>query len=491
MNSTCQPGAVGRAATRRRRSAGGLPARDDLQFRESIVNIRILGRTLAASAVLVAAPALAEQYGPLDVVGFAKEEFTVCDNCSSILANPSTFDPRGVLNPPDPMVNQPGDPHRSSSNLGLAMLSLGLSHEFDNAVKIQALATGRERNNEADVFGNYLIDLYAGISHPQWGSLAVGKFSTRSWTRADSFAYPMGLSTAWAESGAGYGVLPQGIRYAHRAVEIGLGKVSFEATFGTAGKREPLNAASSVVAPPQPQMLELFVQYSNEKNLIELTYQQSSGGIQSSFAKGAFYGAQGDTNGPVGKDGYSVPYEDVFIAEGTHWFNEIWKMTYGLKRSEWSGQQQQCDYGPVVPTVANQEATHDCFWDQGGFNYASDQTARHAIEWDVMFGVGWTHKLWVLSAGAVRLNQAYTVTPTEWGQSNTATFLDFSIYRKVPEINRYMEVYCGIGRTIFGRQGPAPLSMPSNVADGGADPRVTQSANHITLGANFNFGETH
>jgi len=50
-----------------------------------------------------------------------------------------------------------------------------------------------------------------------------------------------------------------------------------------------------------------------------------------------------------------------------------------------------------------------------------------------------------------------------------------------------VEVYGGLGRTMFGRQGPAPLGMPSNTAFGDADPRATESANHLTLGINLKF----
>jgi hypothetical protein len=49
------------------------------------------------------------------------------------------------------------------------------------------------------------------------------------------------------------------------------------------------------------------------------------------------------------------------------------------------------------------------------------------------------------------------------------------------------EVYGGLGRTMFGRQGPAPLSMPSNTAFGDVDPRTSESANRLTLGVNLKF----
>jgi hypothetical protein len=451
------------------------------------VNILSISRSLAASTLLLAIPALAaEQYGPLEVAGFAKEEFSVCDHCSAGLVNPSSFDPRGVLDPPVPMVNQGGLTRTHSSNLGLVQLTLGLSHEFDNAFKIEGKVSGRERNNGPDVYGNYMIDLYGGISHPKYGSLQAGKMASRSWTRSDSFAYPMGLSVWWAESGAGYGLFPEAIRLGSREYEIELGKIRFEVTAARAKLRMPLNPLSSVASPPSPVAVEAFVQYSNEKNLVEVIFQDSTGGLQNSFSKGAFYGAQGNTNGLTAP--YRTPAEDVLIIQGTHWTNEQWKFTYGLKRSEWSGQEQQCDYGPVAPKVVNGVlVTSACFWDQAGFNYSTGNVAHHAIEFDAMFGVGYTRKLWTYTLAGVRMNKAYVHTPTEWGQSNTATFVNFGIYRKLPELDKHMEVYAGLGHVFFGRQGPAPLGMPSNIADGGWDPRVVKSGSAATIGANFIF----
>jgi hypothetical protein len=446
------------------------------------VNIHAFRRSMAVAVALLAAPALAEQFGPVEVSGFLKEEFSSCDNCSRGLVNPSPYDPRGVL-PGTPAVNQGGASGHGTSNLGLAMLTLGISHEFDNAVKIEGKASARERNNAADIFDHYLIDLYAGVSHPKYGSLQVGDLSTRSWTRSDSFAYPLGLSSPWAETGAGYGVIPTAIRYATREFEIPIGKIRFEATYGTTKRRGPLNPSSATEPAPNPHLFEAFVQYSNEKNLVELIHQSSSGGVQSSFAKGAFYGAQGNTNPPSTLAPYQAPSEDLQILQGTHWFNPTWKLTYGLKRSEWSGQQQQCDFGPVSPVKS------DCFWDQGGFNYWRDNGVHHAIEWDTFLGGAYTRGLYAVTLGGVRLNKAYVHTPaaTEWGQNNTATFLNLGLYRKVPELYRSLEVYGGLGRVIFGRQGPAPLSMPANTADGNVDPRTSRSANSVTIGANLLF----
>lgn len=451
------------------------------------MNTHDFRRLLAvAPALLVAGPACAAQFGPLELVGFAKDEYSLCDNCSQGIVNPSQYDPRGVLSPPVPMVNQGGESGETGRNLGLVQLTAGLSHEFDNAFRIEGKVSARMRNGGPDIFDNWVTDLYAGVSHPQYGSLQVGKMSSRSWTRADSFAYPIGLSSPWAESGAGYGVYPEAVRYATREFEIPIGKLRLEATYAQADSRKPLNPESLVEGPPDPHLYEVFIQYSNEKNLIELIYQDSKGGRQSSFSKGAFYGAQGNTNGPVSSPEYSTPSENVLILQGNYWMNERWRFTYGLKRSEWSGQAQQCDFGPVSPVESV------CFWDQGGFNYSDDIDKMHrAVEYDGMLGAAYVRGKWTFTAGGVYMSKASTHNPVEWGQDNTATFLNLGVYRDLPELSfsKYfkLQVYGGLGRTMFSRQGPAPLSMPSNIAFGGVDPRTSRSGNSLTIGANLNF----
>lgn len=445
------------------------------------MNLKACTGFMALGAALWAAPAPAAQFGPLEITGFAKEEFSFCDNCSPRLVNPSPFDPRGVLTNVNPMLNQGGESRETTANLGLGMLSIGLKHEFDNAVKIEGRAAGRVRNGGADIFGHYLIDGYVGISHPKAGSLQIGKMTNRSWSRSDAFAYPVGLSSPWAESGAGYGLVPEAIRYGTREFEISSGKIRFELTVGRADKRPPLNRNSSVVPPPSPRLYELFVQFSNDKNLVELIYQDTKGGRQSSFSKGAFYGAQGHTNGPPEATGYRTPSESVLILQGDHWFNPQWRLSYGVKRNRWSGQQQQCDYGPVSAFG------FACYWDQAGFNYSVDQRLYGASTTDLMAGLSHVRGVWTFTGGVVRLGRANTDNPTEWGQSNKALFTNLGVYRKLPELSRHLEAYLGVGRVEFDRRGPAPLSMPNNTAFFGADPRIAKSAHGVTFGMNLKF----
>ena len=459
---------------------------------------------LALATVLVSTPAVAsEKFGPLEVSGFLKDEFSSCDSCSEGVLNPSPYDPRGVLNPPYPQVNQPrAFSGHTDANLGLAQLTAGLSHEFDNAVLIEAKASGRLRNGGPDIPGRYLIDGYLGITHPKWGSFKAGTMTARSWTRTDAFAYPIGLSNAWALTGAGYGVFPKAVRYTTKTFETRYGKLSLEATYALSGKQDPINKdflektyaaqGTEIAEPaPRPKLLELFAQFSDEKNLIELIVQSSTGGLQSSFSQGSFVGSQGNTeslaNSTVATPGYQTPHENVEILQGNYYYSPTWRGTWGAKRSEWSGQQQQCDFGFFNPAPAAPALPYGCFYDQAGFNYASDGGLHHAIEYDGLLGLSYLRGLWAFTAGGVQMGKAYTHSPTEFGQSNRATFVNLGVYRRVPEISQYLEVYGGLGRVMFWRPGPAPLSLPGNLAFTNTDPRVQRYSDTLTLGANIVF----
>ena len=448
--------------------------------------MKSLSPTIAAmvAGTFATLPSLAAQWGPVDVNGFVLDEFSRCGNCALHQRNPSSYDPRGVLPATSPSlpVNQPGDTTGDKENLFLFMLSAGTSHEFDNAVSLEARLTTRQRNYHADIYGQQLDEAFVGASHPLWGSVKYGTQFTRSWSRADAFSYPYGLSNPWSEAGAGYGLVRHALRIATPEFEPAAGKIRFEVTFAAPHREYPLNNVSPVYAPPpSPRLAEVFVQFSNQRNLVEFVAQHSSGGRQSSFAEGAFVGAQGNTDQLAAANGYRDPSETVFILQGNYWHDEHWKFTYGLMRNWWSGQQQQCDYSTGIS---------NCYYDQGGFNYATDNRLHSATEYDAMLGLSYVQDaLWTYTLGGVRLNKAYVSTPTEWGQSNTATFVNLGAYRKIPNFSSHFDtsVYAGLARVQYGRQGPAPLSMPNNQAFSGVDPRVSRSGNTITIGTKLIF----
>jgi hypothetical protein len=405
-----------------------------------------------------------------------------------------TLDPRGAwgntAQTPNPCL--PGRAKTSSPKpLTLEQISGSLSHEFDSAWKIDGRLAYRWRNGYPDIVGQPVTDLNLGVSHPNYGELRAGSMLTRSWSRSDSFSYPLGMSTSWSETGAGYGFIRKGLRYSAPTLELDGGrKLALEGTFATDNPRVAHNASTVAYDefPPKPKLWEIFAQYSDQSNLVEYIFQKSSGGQQSSWAKGPFAGDVGNADGfgvpgTTGIGAYTRPTENVNILQGNHYFNSGWVATLGIKRNYWSGVASQCDY------AANPGATGGagCYFPSMGFNNDFNNIAHDAWSVDLMGGVSHVSGLWSYGAGFLRLNKAITATPTEYGQSNTATFINLEVSRKVPEIYKNLQVYGGLGQVRFGRYGPAPLSMPGNLSDFGVDPRNQSFGNLLTLGANILF----
>jgi hypothetical protein len=443
---------------------------------------------LFASALLTQ-PAIAEQifdlgeYAKFSISGALKQEGSRSTNQSTGLVNCGfTSDPRGVFG----TYCQPGGSQTASPKpFNLVQVSAGLSHEFDSAWKIDSRLSYRLRNGEADIFGEKATEQNIALSHPVYGEIRAGKMLSRSWSRSDSFSYPLGMSSPWSESGAGYGFFNKSVRYSGPMFELDGGrKLYLEGTYATNDIRYAQSAFLSSTnfnqAPPRPKLGEIFVQYSDSANLVEYIFQKSRGGQQSSFAKGPFVGDVGNADGlgivPSFPGVYTRPTESVHIIQGDHYFNSNWKATLGARRNAWSGVAYQCDFVPGV----------GCYF-PSGFNNASDNQGHAAWSVDVMGGVSHFDGLWSYTAGFVRLNKAYTSTPTEYGQSNTATYINFGINRKVPELYKNAQVYGGLGHVRFGRLGPAPLSMPNELAFFGTDPRAQSSSTSLTLGAGVTF----
>ena len=416
----------------------------------------------------------------LSISGFADGEYGISTHRSEGLLNCRyTPDPRGVFGKgitggpfcqPGPAQTASGPP------LNLIAVSAGLSHEFDSAWKIDGKITTRDRDGAADIYGNTVVEKNIAASHPVYGELRFGTQMSRSWSRSDSFTYPLGMSSAWSETGAGYGVLKEATRYTAAPIEILGSKLVLEGTFATNNINFAHNAYTVLYneQPPRPKLGELFAQFANDVDLIELIWQDSRGGSQSSFAKGAFIGDPGNADN---LPGYSAPHQNVTILQGDHYFSPAWKLTLGAKRSYWSGEMRQCDYVTGI----------GCYFSTEGFNNDVSNTAHRAIEYDFMGGLSYFSGPWTYTAGFVRYSMAYTKTPTEWGQSNTADYFHLGLYRQVPEVSQHLQVYGGLGYVHFGALGPAPDSMPNELANFGTDPRNQTSSLSATVGVLFKF----
>ncbi|MES2976933.1 MAG: hypothetical protein V4731_00795 [Pseudomonadota bacterium] len=415
--------------------------------------------------------------------GFAKVEISragqatqvVPDNLSNF-----TFDNRNALSKPAVGLTTKAD---RNSELSMQEVNLGWSRETDSAIGLEARMTYRWRSGESikDVFRTPDVDYrndaslwkkdftekYVGISRPDLGSLKVGTQLSRSWSRSDSFSYPIGLSSQWADSGAGFGVLPTALRVASPVFEDGSGKITGELTLATNERNTEFvqqsrftgNGTPFSPGATKPRLAELFLQFSNQKNLVEFTVLSARGAKQTAFGKSALVGWIGDpdTISPANTVARNAgtPSQSQALLQGNHWPNPENMLTWGIRRNQWSGSAASCNFN-----------VNQClFGIDPGFNYGPASTnyrGYRARNWDAM--LGWTRYdgLYNYTIGGVYFSKAKSDNPIEWGQSNSAVSINLGLGRKIPEISKGLSASAGLAFSRFAKLGPAPLSMPNN-----------------------------
>ena len=407
-----------------------------------------------------------------------------------------------------PTPDNPSVGSRSSS-LALQQIAAGVSHETDGAVTLEARTSYRWRStgtpsnwfktpdlayrDGSGLRGVDFFEKYVGIGRPDLGTLRYGTQLSRSWARSDSFSYPIGLSGQWADSGAGFGLMPEALRLTSRAFEDGQGKLTAEITLGRNAIKKLDSVNPHNPLPTEPQLVELFMQYSRDKHLIEFTLQSTDGARQSSFGKSALLGWIGDPQtvtvaGIPRPRQAGKPSQSVAMLQGNHWPNPHNMLTYGVRHNQWSGSAGNCYYGPVQEP--DKPPTNDCRFDiDAGFNYgnaALNYAGYRAASTDAM--VGWSHYrgLFTYTGALMYFGRGSSENPIEWGQSNSALSANLGVYRKLPEVHKGASVYAGVGFSRVSRLGPAPLSAPNNLFLG-FNSLYDRSGGSVTVGTNWVF----
>ena len=460
----------------------------------------------------VGAMTLEDDYGnKYEIGGFAKLEWSRAGQAPKTVPDALStykFDNRNALSSQPPTTYAKGS---KSSELGMQQLTLGVSRETDSAIGLEAKMTYRWRSARAfDFFKSPDVDYtnggglggldftekLVGINRPDLGALRVGTQLSRSWSRSDSFSYPVGLSSQWADSGAGFGVLPEAVRLTSPIFEDGTGKLSAELTLARNGLNTQ-NVDQSLVqrgsSPTRPDLKELFFQYSNQKNLVELVIQSTSGAKQTAFGKSALVGWIGDpdnlsANNPNPRKALK-PSQSVVILQGNYWPNPQNMMTWGVRRSQWSGSAATCNYNAQL-LLDNGTRGGCVFGIEPGFNYgsqANNYRGYRASSWDGLLGWSRYDGLYTYTVSGVFFGQADSDNAeVQWGQNNSAFSVNLGVSRKVPEIHKGLTVSGGLTYSQFKRLGPAPLSMPNN-SFLGFNSLYDKSGHAMTLGATWVF----
>ena len=395
-------------------------------LRETAVNTYAVSRSLAVASLLLAAPAPAAEYGPLEIVGFLKNEYSLCDNCSA--GHRESLGVRSARRTLAPGTD--GEPGRRLRRHRTQPVPRGPLHRRVPRVRQRLEDRGADGRPHAQPRRRHLRQLDDRPLRrcrptPPTAPCRSASSRSRSWSRSDSFAYPLGLSSAWAESGAGYGLYPEAVRYTTPEFEMPVGKIRIEGSYGQADTRYPLNRSSLVKEPPDPWLYEIFVQFSNEKNLVELIYQEQRGRPSELVLQGCFLRRAGQYQRRGVVAGVRGPVRGRADPAGHVLHERTLALHLWVKRSEWSGQAQQCDFGPVS-TVESA-----CFWDQPGFNYSDEINAVYnATSWD-LHARRLIHPRTLDLHGRRRVPEQgqYRQPRSSGAQDNNALFMNLGIYR--------------------------------------------------------------
>jgi hypothetical protein len=286
------------------------------------------------------------------------------------------------------------------------------------------------------------------------------------------------------------------VRLTSPIFEDGTGKLSAELTLARNGLNTQ-NVDQSLVqngsSPTRPDLKELFFQYSNQKNLVELVIQSTSGAKQTAFGKSALVGWIGDpdnlsANNPNPRKALK-PSQSVVILQGNYWPNPQNMMTWGVRRSQWSGSAATCNYNAQL-LLDNGTRGGCVFGIEPGFNYgsqANNYRGYRASSWDGLLGWSRYDGLYTYTVSGVFFGQADSDNAeVQWGQNNSAFSVNLGVSRKVPEIHKGLTVSGGLTYSQFKRLGPAPLSMPNN-SFLGFNSLYDKSGHAMTLGATWVF----
>ena len=424
---------------------------------------RPLVRTGALVLGLAAAGAAhAFEYGPFTLTGFAKSEIgwgsNMCDLCQ----------------------REPGeDRHRKwaddlvygkkfgadDTNGTLIQPNIGAKFDLPRGFKLSGLWSQRYRDGKPD-FEGVLYELNATLQHEDYGTLQIGKFPSRTWAMADyPYATDIGMSPAFSDSGAGYGLLTSAVRYTSRILDVAEGDMVLEVTWDqgdTAFKRN------------KPMLLEYWLHYGLGPLSLEGMIQQSENGRPTAFSHGPFTALTSDPadDGKLGGSSQSIV---MLLAK--YQLNSRIELSGGIRLNRWSGAYAVQTSGLLWNAMFNV--------DWGGFDANGVPNPGYAARTkDVMLGMRYRMDKWTASTGLTHLGRASTNNPSDRGQRNTALFTSAGLNYNFGE---GIQFYGSVNAVKYRQKGFAPLSMPGHSAFSNVDSRVADRGNWLTLGALYVF----
>lgn len=346
-------------------------------------------------------------------------------------------------------------------------LFVGAKYDLGNGYKVKGFLSQNWRDGVADTRG-FWREKNVSISHEDYGMLTVGHIVSRTWGFADyPYGTNLGLSAAWATTGAGYRNLTQAFRYTSRVLDFANGDLVLEATYDRGDKAFTIH---------KPRFVELWAHYGTADVVIDAMVQDTRNGGPAAFGagvfKGLFYSPIADSK--VGGSGQSVA-----VVQTTYRLNPEVELSGGVRHNRWSGA-----YAAIVVAGPPQQWNNMFNVDWGGFLNGVNNPGYPASSTDLSLGARYRMDKWTFATGLTYLGKASTSNPLERGQSNSALVNTVKADYAYDE-NVTLSVFAGMIH--YRHQGLSPLSMPSHATLNGIDSRATKVGNWFGVSAKYSF----
>lgn len=401
-------------------------------------------------------------YGPFTLTGFAKSEIgwgsNICDLCQR---EPNEDRHRKWA---DDLVYGKEFGVRDTNGT-LIQPNVGVKFDLPRGFKLSGLWSQRYRDGKPD-FEGVLYELNATLQHEYYGALQVGKFPSRTWAMADyPYATDIGMSPAFSDSGAGYGLLTNAIRYTSWIFDVADGDLVLEVTW---------DQGDTAFTRNKPRLLEYWLHYGRGPLSLEGMIQQSKNGRPTAFSHGPFTSLTSD---PADDSKLGGSSQSIVMLLAKYQVNSQWELSGGFRHNRWSGAYAVQTSGLLWNAMFNV--------DWGGFDVNGVPNPGYAARTtDVMLGLRYRMDKWTASTGLTRLGRASTDNPSDRGQNNWALFNSVGLNYNFGD---GIQVYGSFNTVHYGQKGFAPLSMPSHSAFSNVDSRVADRGNWLTLGALYVF----
>jgi hypothetical protein len=448
------------------------PCRKDRGPKPAVVGALARAMCIAVAGLSLGGAAGAIDFGPFSLTGFAKVDVTrVSSECPPKQCQVEKFAGREFVWS-DELVQGVGY-GAGYTDVTLVQPYLGVKFDLPRGFKLSGLLSQRWRDGKED-FKDFWYEKNVAISHEDYGRLGIGAMTTRAWSIADyPFGSDIGVGDPWASSGAGYGLLTRAVRYTSRLFDVAEGDLVVEGTYDIGKRGWKRN---------KPRFWELWIMYRHGDLGIDAMLQEGKNGGPTSFGHAPFSSLFYDSRFDQALGGSS---QGIAMIMARYRLDAKLEFYGGLRANRWSGAyaqflQSKTD-NPAGFDIWNNPFNVDWSRDLGGGVYKG-YPARSI---DLVLGARYriNDKL-AAYTGMVHLGKASTDNPSERGQSNSATLNTLGLSY---DHGHGLRLNAVVGMVNYGRQGLAPLSMPSHEAFSAIDSRIKKRGNWIGAGATFTF----